>query len=211
MPRTTDDLIAALSQSPLPARFAPLRAVWAMLGAACVGVAIYWLIFGLRADVAMAVTMPSKLVKSVLPLGLGALALWLALRSARPGERVPVWVLLVPAALAVGMFVQRLWTVPEGLLATELVGQTAVASLLSITVLSLAPTGIGLWFLRRGAPTRPLLSGALVGLASGAGVAAGYALHCTEDSPLFFVVWYGIAVSVASTVGAVAAGRALRW
>lgn len=44
-----------------------------------------------------------------------------------------------------------------------------------------------------------------------AGVAAGYALHCTEDSPLFFVSWYGLAIAIVGTLGAWLGHRFLRW
>ena len=63
----------------------------------------------------------------------------------------------------------------------------------------------------RTAPTRPVLTGALLGVAIGAGVAAGYALHCIEDSPLFFVSWYGLAIGIVGGVGGLLGHRLLRW
>ncbi|MFD1881195.1 NrsF family protein [Paracoccus pacificus] len=51
----------------------------------------------------------------------------------------------------------------------------------------------------------------LVGLASGTAAAAGYTLHCAEDSPLFYVTWYGIAIALAAIIGAVLEHRFLRW
>ncbi|MBD3765305.1 MAG: DUF1109 family protein, partial [Rhodobacterales bacterium] len=44
-----------------------------------------------------------------------------------------------------------------------------------------------------------------------AGVAAGYALHCTEDSPLFFVLWYGLGILVPTLAGAWLGRRLLAW
>jgi hypothetical protein len=131
--------------------------------------------------------------------------------SARPEGRVLLWVLALPAGLALLLFGMRALSVPEGQLVRELVGQAAVPCLVSIPMLSVVPLAVGLWLLRRGAPTRPVVSGALVGLAVSAGSAAGYALHCSEDSPLFFVVWYGLAIAISTTAGALAGHRLLRW
>jgi hypothetical protein len=94
---------------------------------------------------------------------------------------------------------------------TEIMGQTALACLVSVTVLSALPLAVGLWLMRHGAPTRPALSGALLGLAAGAGVTAGYALHCPDDSPLFFVLWYGLAMCLPTGFGALLGHRFLRW
>ena len=57
----------------------------------------------------------------------------------------------------------------------------------------------------------PGLSGALAGLLAGGVGAARYAIHCTEDSPLFYATWYGIAILLATGIGAVAGRRVLRW
>ena len=68
-----------------------------------------------------------------------------------------------------------------------------------------------LWALRRGASTRPGLSGALAGLLSGAAAATVYAVHCTEDSPLFWSFWYVLAILFATALGALLGARVLRW
>ena len=73
------------------------------------------------------------------------------------------------------------------------------------------PKTLRLGRLRRGAPARPALTGALLGLASAGGIAAGYALHCTEDSPLFFVSWYSLAILLVAGLGALAGRRVLHW
>jgi hypothetical protein len=65
--------------------------------------------------------------------------------------------------------------------------------------------------LRRGAPLRPGIAGAVAGLCAGGLGAALYATHCIDDSPLFVAVWYSLAIAVVSLVGAVAGSRMLRW
>ena len=53
--------------------------------------------------------------------------------------------------------------------------------------------------------------GRLAGLASGGLATAIYALHCTEDNPLFFVTWYGLAILLMAGVGALCGRWVLRW
>jgi hypothetical protein len=65
--------------------------------------------------------------------------------------------------------------------------------------------------LRSGATTAPGLAGWVAGVAGGGFAAMIYALHCTEDSPLFYVTWYGLAI-IGVTVASVLIGRRiLRW
>jgi hypothetical protein len=51
----------------------------------------------------------------------------------------------------------------------------------------------------------------VAGLAGSALSAAVYALHCTEDSPLFYVTWYGLAIAGVTLVSTLIAARSLRW
>ncbi len=80
-----------------------------------------------------------------------------------------------------------------------------------ITLMALPLLAVALWALRDGASTRPAVSGALAGLLAGGAAAVVYSLHCTEDSPLFYAVWYGLAVLIATGVGAALGSRVLRW
>lgn len=104
----------------------------------------------------------------------------LALASLRPSAKLLLWPLLVPIVLGLALVANR--PLASGDLAAETLGQTAFACVSSIALLALALLAAGLVLMRRGAPTRPVLTGALTGLATGTGVAAGYALHCTDDS-----------------------------
>jgi hypothetical protein len=64
---------------------------------------------------------------------------------------------------------------------------------------------------RHGAPERPALAGALAGILSAGLAATLYATHCTDDSPLFVITWYSIAVGLMAAIGALAGSRFLRW
>lgn len=209
--RTTDDLIRDLAARPVPTGWSPAATLGGMIAAVGGTLMLFWAVFGLRADLGAALQSVPVQAKTILPVALAVLAVRLALSSARPGKRVALWPLLVPlglGAVLVGLRIVRGSATP---LMPELVGNTAAACVASITVMAMLPLGAGLLLLRRAAPTRPELTGALIGLAAGAGIAAGYALHCTEDSPLFFVTWYGLAISTVMIVGAFLGRQLLRW
>ncbi|MGL6211208.1 MAG: NrsF family protein, partial [Paracoccaceae bacterium] len=91
------------------------------------------------------------------------------------------------------------------------VGTTMVTCLVTIPLLSVLPVAAVLFALRHGATTAPALAGSVAGLA-GAGMAAAiYALYCTEDSPLFYVTWYALAILGVTLVSAAIGVRMLRW
>lgn len=206
----TEDLIRDLAAAPLPARFSPAATVGGMAGVLVIALALYLAGFGLRPDLFAAWAQLPVQAKSILPALLSLLAFWLVLRSARPDGRMILRPLAVPIALALGMVIFRV-AGADGSLVAEALGRTALACLTSISMLSALPLAVGIVFLRRAAPTQPILAGALLGVATAAGVAAGYALHCTEDSPLFFVSWYGLAIGIVGGVGGWLGHRFLRW
>lgn len=64
---------------------------------------------------------------------------------------------------------------------------------------------------RRGAPARPTLAGFLAGLAAAGIGASVYAVHCTDDSPLFVALWYTLGIAMVAAVGAALGRIVLRW
>ena len=88
---------------------------------------------------------------------------------------------------------------------------TLAVTLGKLPRISLPILAISLWILRRGASTRPPVAGALAGLMSGGVATALYAIHCTEDSPLFYVTWYSLAIQLVTAVGAALGSQVLRW
>lgn len=208
--RSTEELIRDLAAAPVPARFSPGLAVCGMAGLMLGGLALYFAVFGLRPDLGSAWTHLPVQAKSILPALLSLSAIWLALASARPEGRFLLWPLALPVLLAIALALFRIATA-DGALVAEAVGQTALACLASIAMVSALPLALGILLVRRAAPIRPVLTGVLLGVATGAGVAAGYALHCTEDSPLFFVSWYGLAICIVGSVGGWLGHQVLRW
>lgn len=211
---STDDLIARLADTPPPAPLRGGRAALAMAAMTGVGIGMGVALFGLSLRPAPLATMaadPAVLAKTALPLVIAALAMAAALRSARPGMASRGWLVGVPALGALAMAAAAARAIPAPELLSAIAGHSAAACLLAVASLAVLPLAMGIAALRRGASTRPALSGALIGLAAGGGAAAVYALFCTEDSPLFFVTWYGAAMLLSAAAGALAGHRVLRW
>lgn len=208
--RSTEDLIRDLAARPLPAAPSPPMILGGMLLALLVPLVLFWLTFGLRADLSQALRHFPALAKSLLPLALFLLAFGLAITSGRPGRPIPLRVLALPLSAGLVLVGLRL-TDASASLWSEFIGQTAIACMTSITLMSLLPLWVAIRLFRHAAPPQPALTGALLGLAVGAGIATGYALHCSEDSPLFFMSWYVIAIGAVTGLGAIAGNRLLRW
>lgn len=208
---STEDFIADLARAPVPKPFsASSIALWTS-AATALGVALWLSLMGLRPDLGTALSAPVTLAKTGLPALLSVSALWLAIRSGYPGKGLRLSYLLLPPAMALVLIADAAAATPAPFLTQAMVGSTAMKCLSAVLGLSLLPIAAGLTFLKNGASTNPALSGALLGLAAGAGAAAGYSLACTEDSPLFYVVWYGLAIASAGAVGSLAGSRLLRW
>jgi hypothetical protein len=207
----TDALIAQLSVAPAPPRFSPRAVAVGLALAALAGTLAYLWSMGPRVGLAESLLHPVSLLKIALPLALSALALTAAVRLAEPARPAALWPLALPAGIAVALFLWTLAGTPAPAVGAAIIGETLVKCLVSVVAMALLPLAVALAVLRRGAATRPALTGAVIGLASGAAATAGYALSCAEDSPLFFVTWYGAAIAIMAGLGAVVGARLLRW
>ncbi|WP_349371369.1 DUF1109 domain-containing protein [Salinarimonas sp.] len=209
----TQDLIDTLAadlkpQKPFAAALAPALA----LGFA-VSAALFLTMLGPRPDFVAALESARFLAKPTVALLLAAAALGLAARLARPGAPASGWGLaLLAAPVAAILFsAVELSVLPASLWSAAWIGQNAVFCLVAIPVLAM-PTLAGLIYaLRRGAPLRPRLAGAVAGLASAGLAASLYATYCPDDSPLFVATWYTGAALITAGVGALAGKRWLRW
>ncbi len=183
-----------------------------------VGIAISAIIFvvamGPRPDIGSVLGEdPRFALKFVVTLALAASAAGLVFRLLRPGA-VPGWwwlaLLMAPFLLAAGV-VYEIATIDAALWRPRMIGSNSVVCLIAVPGLALPVLVALMVAMRAGAPTRPALAGAVAGLiASGLG-AALYAAHCTDDSPLFVAVWYGIAIAIVVAIGALIGARCLRW
>lgn len=208
----TDELIARLAAEPVAPR--PDRRGWPALAAGVAAtVGVFALSYGPRPDLARAAADPVVAAKTLLPLALAGLAFVLARRAARPGAAPGAAgraVLAVPA-LAALLFAGAFALTPAGERLTAFVGHSIHVCLPSIALLS-APILAGLLaLLRHGAPEHPARTGALAGLAAAGLATVLYSLFCTEDSPLFYGVWYSLGIGLVALAGAAAGARVLRW
>jgi hypothetical protein len=207
----TDQLIRTLTADTTAApRLRGSLALW-LAGGWVVSAVLFATALGPRPDIAQVATEPRFLLKFVETLLLAATAGLVLLRLAQPGIRhraAPL--LLAPALLAVAV-VAELVLMPPETWAMRLVGKNSLVCLTAVPLLA-APVLVGaLHVLRRSAPTRPALAGAVAGLVAGGLGAALYASHCIDDSPLFVGTWYTLAIALVAAAGALAGHRLLRW
>lgn len=209
----TEQLIQAMAadteqNKPVEALMLPALA----LGAA-VSAVVFLLGMGVRSDLAEALTHLTVLIKQSLPWLVAIGGFGLALRLARPGAVLGRWPLVLAgvAVVLVASILLEAAMLPAALWWPAMKGTSLLTCMISIPLMSIPIAAGVLWALRHGASTRPRLTGAVAGLTS-AGTAAGiYAFYCNDDSPLFYGVWYVIAVLAVTAVCAALGPRLLRW
>jgi hypothetical protein len=209
----TDDLIRALAADTVRPR--DLRSTL-MLGLlpslAFAGLAV-WLVLGFREDLATALVTPVSAARIILTGILGIAATRIALLLARPeGEQTArLWPLIAVAVAALGLLLWAYAMTPQDARQMAMMGKTVTACLVTIPLLSILPVAAVLYTLRQGATTAPARAGFVAGVAGSGLSTALYALHCTEDSPLFYVTWYGLAIMAVTLVSTLVGARSLRW
>jgi len=209
----TDDLIRALAADTVGG---PNLRTTLMIGLlAALGIAVFavWLALGFRADLGAAMLTPVSVARILLTGILGIAASRLALLLARPegDQTARFWPLAAVAAAALGLLAWAYATTPEDASRMATVGKTMTTCLVAIPLLSILPVGVLHYTLRQGAVTAPMQAGFVAGLAGSGLSAAVYALYCIEDSPLFYVTWYGLAIAGVTLVSTLIGARSLRW
>jgi hypothetical protein len=210
----TDDLISQLSGELTPtARSASAMAlVWGVGAGAAVSVAAMLAWLGIRPDLMSAIHTPAYWIKFGYTLAFAALAFWAVLRLAHPGcpARGAMRSIALPVAamFALGLVELAVSAQSPALLFYGHSHQVC-PELIFVLALPLL-TGI-FWGLRRLAPTRLVLTGAMAGLLAGAAGAWIYAFHCDESGMLFVAVWYTLGIAAMGALGAVLGRFALRW
>jgi hypothetical protein len=208
----TDELIAVLAADARAERSLAAGLWMLLLPAMALSVLGLLGLLGPRPDLLLALADPVSGLRYVLPLTLLLTGLAVALRLARPEARPGrvIWGFWAVVAFCAVLWLWAFSTTPGEALGMAIQGKTIVTCLTTIPVLSLLPVVAVLAMLRRGVVTRPAFAGAVAGLAGGGAGAMIYALHCTEDHPLFFVTWYGSAILIVTVLSSLAARRLLR-
>jgi hypothetical protein len=210
----TDDLIKALDADARGMTM-PLDSAWrvAIAAAATIAAAVFWVTIGPRPDIMAAMHTMRFLSKFVFTIALAVSAFALIRALSTPGAstaRRAAWMVTAPLLVAVAVILE-LFAVPEAQWGTRLVGSNMMICMTFIPLIGIGPLAVFLWMLRYGAPTRPVLAGAVAGLLAGGLSATFYAAHCFDDSPLFVATWYTIAVLILAGLGALGGRLFVRW
>jgi hypothetical protein len=210
----TAELIRTLAADTPPVRRAAI-APWLLaagLAGASLSLVLLALWLGFR-PLHAAAQAPSFWMKAGYTLALALAALIATARLGRPGGRLGAALALAGVAVAVLAMMamhETMHAAPAAMPALWL-GQTWAICPVRILILSLPAFALALWALRRGAPTRLALAGAMAGLFAGGAGATVYGLYCQEHTAAFVVVWYTLGVGAVAALGALVGPRALRW
>ncbi len=209
----TEDLIDILSKDTTSVRshWLSLPSVTLLAGVLSVGVMLVFM--GLRLDWPSWQSWFSLAMKLILATTVLSMALY-RLRSAFRPEvslkgslkdfSVPLAVLLV---LALGSLIIRSPSTWEAAIR----GETLLICITAIPLLSLPILAGTLWVLHKGAVSDAFRCGLLAGLIAGASAVLVYSLHCPEDDPAFYGIWYTFGVTGSMLIGGIVGKRVLRW
>lgn len=214
--RKTDELIATLSRKPRVTSLAPtmtmvVGAVAAIIIALALSVA--WL--KPRADLAPALITENHvlLLKLVFTICVVLAALPIVRDLSVPGRRIGLWSTLAAAPFVVILVLalRELAGVPVHQWSHHLEYTSWLECLWQIPALAIPAFVILAIGARHLAPTNLTQTGAYIGLAAGGIGAIGYAFHCDDDSIAFVAVFYTLAISEMTLIGALLGRRILRW
>jgi hypothetical protein len=153
-------------------------------------------------------------LKFIVTLALAAIAIVVSLHLSRPEASLGrwAWLLAIPfGLLGIGMIGEMTMMPNRAPMPVRLIGSNSKVCLIAIPLLSLPLLAAALLALRRGAPSRPAVTGAFAGLLSAGLAATLYAAHCTDDLPMFVATWYSLAAAIVAMVGAFAGSRILKF
>ncbi len=210
----TDQLIRTLAADSMDReRPVGLALALALLSAAPVSVAMFFLGLGIRPDVMTAMHNPFFDLKFVVTLALAIPAIIVSLHLSRPEASLRgwAWLLAIPAGLLVAGIAGEMMLPQRLPVMTRLIGSNSRVCLTAIPLISLPLLAAALIGLRHGAPTRPAVAGAIAGMLSAGLAATLYASHCTDNSPLFVATWYTLATALVAAIGALVGSRVLRF
>lgn len=210
----TNDLINAIAVDAEAPRMPIAKVMWIAAGT---GIVVTGLLFAMmlpvRPDMSSALTNWHFLMKWVFSVTLLATAMALILNLARPNEAPSrKWLLLLgaPLVLLIGVAAEMI-ALPSSFWMPTMIGTNAMGCIFYVPILSGLPLAAMILALRRGAPARPALAGAVAGLVAAGIAATFYATHCQNDSPLFLAAWYVLSTAMVAGVGALLGARLLRW
>jgi hypothetical protein len=212
---TTEDLMTMLATGvdPVDARATGRRYAGALGAGVLVAAVLMAVLLGINPDLARVASAPMLWAKFAFVVWLFVGALRATLRLGRPGASVAgILSTLVAPVLAMWSLAVVALVSTDRIHWLELVlGRTAVACPIFITLFA-APVFLGgLWAMQGLAPTRLRLAGASTGLLAGAAGAWVYAWHCPEFAAPFLGTWYVLGMAIPTLLGALIGPHVLRW
>lgn len=209
----TEELIQALAEDEVKPVAYGLVFRAALAAGIITAAVIFFGAIGFRPDIGAALETARFLFKFVVTGTLAVLATLLLQRMGRPGRPLGLfgYGLIAVPVMIVAAAAFELAAMPRALWGQLLVGSNARFCLTLIPLMAVGPLALFIAALRRGAPARPGLAGAVAGLAASGIAATFYAANCTDDSPLFVMTWYPLATAIVVATGAFAGARFLRW
>jgi hypothetical protein len=211
----TDDLIAMLSTNvePVDHRRTVRTISAALAGGAVLAAAVAAGALGLRSGLEHPGALAPVLLKIAFALATLVPASIFLVRLARPGgERgVSLALLTLPFVAIALLAALSIIMAPSAHWSAMVTGHAWLECVVSIPLIAIVPFALIVWAVRRSAPTDLARTGALVGLVAGCLSAAGYALHCVDDSVPFVALWYGGTIALCTIAGWTLGPRLLRW
>lgn len=186
----------------------------ALVLAVPVSTALFLTNLGVRPDVMTAMRNPMFDLKFVVTMALAVVAIVVSLHLSRPEASLGrwAWLLAIPVGLlGIGMIGEMTMMPHRAPMSVRMIGSNSKLCVVAIPLLSLPLLAAALFALRRGAPSRPAVTGAFAGLLSAGLAATLYAAHCIDDSPMFVAMWYSIAAAIVAAIGAFAGSRVLKF
>jgi hypothetical protein len=211
----TDELIDLLSTDvePVPRSRVPRMIGIAVVLAGATALALILFTYGIRNDLDSAGALAAMLLKLAFALVIAIPAAIYLMRLARPGgeRNIPLPWLGLPFGAIVLVALINLALAPMSHWDDLVAGRDWLECLVSIPIIAIVPFAVLVWAVRQMAPTDLTRTGALVGLVAGGLSAAGYALHCVDDSVPFVALWYSATIALCTLAGAKLGPRLLRW
>ncbi len=206
---TTEDLIRALAADRYTGQKPRTALLLALVPAMAVAAILFFSRTGFRDDIDDALHTVRFLFKFAVVLPLAVVATGAMLRTADPLQAYGCWMKLLPLPLLLlgAGVVAELLAIPRSDWMVRLIGSNAANCVTLIPLLAGGPLAIFITVLKTGAPANPGVSGAMAGLAAGGIAAVFYATNCFDDSPLFVVTWYPLAIGAVTLAGYLAG----RW
>ena len=213
----TDLLIARLSHDlrPVPRGLlhANLRRGLVVGATVASFIVLFWPSLGTRSDLGAATMTSAFWIKLLYTASIASIGFFALESLSRPEAAAFRWTrhLWPPVALLTVITAVRWVVLPSSDATAFWMGSSWWQCPIYVTLLSI-PVYFGLVrMLSRLAPTRLGTTGAVAGLVAGATAATIYGLHCVETSPGFVLLWYSLGLAAATSLGAAAGPRLLRW